>query len=311
MDYLRQVQRGIDYIEEHLDESIELTDVTRVAGVSHWHFQRMFKALTGETLKTYIRSRRLANARLKLLSTDANVLQIALSAGFDSQASFTRAFKKAFGIPPARYRSLGDEHLFLEKVRIDEDYLRNIDQSVSLTPKIERVPARHMVGLTTRFFSVDSERNNIGEQLPPLWAAFLPCLGEIEDAVGSVCYGVVRQAERDSELLEYTAAMEVSEAPAPNRLPKDMVHFKIPETTYATFTHRGEAQNIDHTVNYIYSTWLSQSGKRHSYGADLEIYGAEYDAVSATSVMHYAIPISTETAAFEPSERPRSPSTAP
>ncbi|HHH10586.1 MAG TPA: AraC family transcriptional regulator, partial [Sorangium sp.] len=189
MNYLRQVQRGIDFIEQHLDEDITLAEVSRTAGVSHWHFQRMFKALTNETLKSYIRSRRLANARVKLLKTNAHVLDVALGSGFESQASFTRAFKKAFGMPPARYRALGGEHLLLQKVRIDEDYLRHINKNITLTPTIHHYDVRHLVGLSTRFFGVDSERNNIGQKLPPLWAAFLPRLGEVQGRVSTTCYG--------------------------------------------------------------------------------------------------------------------------
>ncbi|MCG8479803.1 MAG: AraC family transcriptional regulator [Spirochaetales bacterium] len=292
MDYIGQVQRGIDYIEEHLNEDIELAAVSRVAGVSHWHFQRIFRALTGETLKTYIRARRFAAARVALVTTDAGVLEIALNAGFDSQASFTRAFKRAFGIPPARYRSGGDEYLFMEKARIDEEYLQHLRRNLSPAPeKIDRLPERHMVGAATLFFSVDSERNNIGEKIPPLWDAFLPRRGEIEGAVEGYCYGVVRQAEADNELLEYTAAMEVPRAPDPQSVPPDMVHVTVPEATYATFTHRGTASLIDQTVNYIYSTWLTRSGRRHSYGPDLEIYDSRWHATSPDSVMEYAIPL--------------------
>lgn len=291
MDYLGHVQRAIDYIEAHLQDDIELTTVSRVAGVSHWHFQRMFKALTGETLKTYIRARRFAHARVELVTTDTGVLEIALNAGFDSQASFTRAFKKAFGIPPARYRSGGDEHLFMEKVRIDEEYLQHINQNISSTPEIHRTPTRHMVGSATLFFSVDSERNNIGEKIPPLWDAFIPRLDEIENAVPGYCYGIVRQAETDGELLEYTAAMEIPNAPDPSRIPTDMVYLAVPEATYATFTHRGRSSHIDQTVNYIYSTWLATSGRRHSYGPDLEIYDSRWHATSPDSIMEYAIPL--------------------
>jgi AraC family transcriptional regulator len=251
----------------------------------------MFKALTNETLKTYIRSRRLASARIELVTTQANVLEIALRAGFESQASFTRAFTRVFGVSPARYRSLGDEHLFLEKVRIDEEYLRHIHRNVSLIPELVERPRRHMVGLATRFYSVDSERNNIGENLPPLWAAFIPRLREIPGAVPGVCYGIVCQAEPDSELLDYTAAMEVNGAPDETSLPPGTVHVEVPPATYARFTHRGEAKLIDQTVNYIYSTWLGQSGKRHTYGPDLEIYDSRYDATSPDSVMFYAIPV--------------------
>lgn len=292
MKYLRQIQRGIDYIEEHLDEEIELSEVSRVAGVSHWHFQRIFRALTNETPKTYVRSRRLAQARVSLLNTDTSILEISIRAGFNSQASFTRTFRDAFGLPPARYRSLrskhGSKHLFLEKVRFDDAYLRHIHKNLSPTPTIERAPTRRMVGLPTRFYSVDSERNNIAAQLPSLWAAFVPRLQEIEAAIVGTCYGIVRQAELDGDLLEYTAAMATGPS---KQLPEGMVQLEIPEATYAVFTHRGDPATLDHTVNYIYSTWLLQSGMRHSYGADLEIYGSEYAAGSETSVMYYAIPI--------------------
>lgn len=46
MKYLRQVRKGIDYIEAHLDSDVDLADVARHAGFSQWHFQRIFKALT-------------------------------------------------------------------------------------------------------------------------------------------------------------------------------------------------------------------------------------------------------------------------
>ncbi|MEL7305040.1 MAG: AraC family transcriptional regulator [Myxococcota bacterium] len=289
MNYLRQIQRGIDFVEERLTEDIALADVSRAAGVSHWHFQRMFKALTNETLKGYVRSRRLANARSELISTQASVLDIALRAGFDSHASFTRAFKKAFGITPARYRSLGDEYLYLEKVRIDEEYLRHMHEHVSLTPVYAAYELRHMVGMATQFYGVDSERNNIGEKIPPLWDEFLPRLEEVKGAIPGICYGVLRQAEPDSELLEYVAAVEVKDVPL--GCPTGMVHCEIPAATYATFTHRGLADSIDRTVNYVYSNWFMQSGRRHTYGPDLEVYDSRWHPTSPDSVMEYAVPL--------------------
>lgn len=47
-------------------------------------------------------------------------------------------------------------------------------------------------------------------------------------------------------------------------------------------------------VSYVYSTWLAQSGRRHTYGPDLEIYGAEYHPTSEDSVFHYAVPVTLE-----------------
>ncbi len=289
MNYLRQVQKGVDYVEAHLQEDLNLADVSRAAGVSHWHFQRMFKALTGETLGTYVRSRRLAHARLALLNSERPVLDIALEAGFESQAAFTRAFKRAFGMPPARYRGLGGSRVHLNKIRIDEGYLRNLAQGVSLEPQIQQLDVRHMVGLATTFFSVDSERNNIGAKLPPLWDAFMPRLDEVEGARPGICFGVVRQSAPDAELLEYTAAIEVPQRPA--CVPDGMVHVEVPAASYAFFTHVGDPQRIDETVSYVYSSWLLRSGRRHTYGPDLEVYDERWVAGSEDSVMGYGVPV--------------------
>lgn len=288
MDYARQIQRGIDYIEANLDFDIELARVSKVAGISHWHFQRIFKAVTGETLKTYIRSRRMANALETLLTTKVGILEISIRAGFESQEAFTRAFKKAFGMTPNAYRKLGDDSLFLKKVQIDAVYLRHIGANVSMQPEIEPAPAMTVVGLQTYFYGVDSEKNNIGEQLPPLWDAFTDRMGELQSAVPGVAYGVVQPVDEGSARLSYHAAMEVSSLGEP---PEGMVSLEVPAATYARFTHRGPAQTIDHTVNYIYATWLQQSGFRHSYGPDLEIYGEQYHPTSPDSVMGYAIPV--------------------
>jgi AraC family transcriptional regulator len=99
--YLERIQRGVDYVETRLDEEIALSSVAKEAGISQWHFQRIFKALTGETLKTYIRSRRLAGSLDRLLTTDLRVLDIALLAGFESQEAFARAFAGASPSTPS------------------------------------------------------------------------------------------------------------------------------------------------------------------------------------------------------------------
>lgn len=288
MFYLHRIQRGIDFIEAHLETDIALSDVAQAAGLSQWHFQRIFKALTNETLKTYIRSRRFAKALDQLLHTRLGILDIALAAGYDTQESFTRAFKACFALTPNQYRKFGRRSLFVKKVQFDEDYLRQLDRNLSLTPDIQDRPPLQLVGLATHFYGADSDKDNLGQKLPPLWAGFVPRLAEIAHRVPGVCYGVVSQTASDSDLLLYHAAIEVSHAGA---LPEGMVHFEVPAARYATFEHRGAPENVNHTVNYIYANWLAGSGQRHSGGADLEIYGPGYQGGSDASVMHYAVPV--------------------
>jgi len=288
VNYLKHVQTGIDYIESNLDFDITLSQIAEEAGLSQWHFQRIFKALTNETLKTYIRSRRLANSLDKLLSTNLRIIDIAISSGYESQESFTRAFKESFDITPNKYRKLGDKTLFLKKVEFNSTYLKHINKNISLEPEIYTQKPMQLVGLKTCFYSVDSEKNNIGEKLSPLWASFLGRINEITNTVSENCYGVIRQIKENTDQLEYYAAIEVNEV---GLLPKGMVTIDIPLSSYAKFVHKGEVKQIDNTVNYIYSTWLLKSGKRHTSGSDLEVYGNEYDPVSENSVMYYAIPV--------------------
>jgi len=289
VNYLKNVQIGIDYIESNLDFDISLAQVAKEAALSQWHFQRIFKALTNETLKTYIRSRRLSNSLEKLLATNVRIIEIAVSAGFESQESFTRAFKASFNLTPNEYRRLGDKSLFLKKLEFDSEYLKHINNNISLKPEIYSQKIMRLVGLKTCFFSIDSEKNNIGEKLPVLWDAFLERMNEIDNVVPeSPCYGVVRQVKDNTDLLEYYAAIAVERTEV---IPKDMVSIAIPLSNYAKFTHKGSAKNIDSTVNYIYSSWLLKSSKTHTSGPDLEVYDHDYDPVSESSVMYYAIPI--------------------
>ncbi|MCR9668865.1 helix-turn-helix domain-containing protein, partial [Vibrio parahaemolyticus] len=81
-----------------------LDDVANKAGYTKWYFQRLFKKVTGVTLASYIRARRLTKAAVELRLTKKTILEIALKYQFDSQQSFTRRFKYIFKVTPSYYR---------------------------------------------------------------------------------------------------------------------------------------------------------------------------------------------------------------
>lgn len=288
MNYLKQVQIGIDYIETYLDYDISLEEVAKKSSISQWHFQRIFRALTNEPLKKYIRSRRLAKALEKLLDSDLKIIDITMTAGFESQESFTRAFKHAFNMTPNQARKVGKKNVFLRKVELNTEYLKHIHSNISLKPEIHTQKRMKLVGMKTEFYGIDSEKNNMADKLPSLWNEFLPRMKEINDIASDFAYGVIQQTKENSDLLEYYAVVEVADNKI---LPIGMVKLEIPETKYAKFTHRGNAKNINNTVNYIYSSWLMQSNEQHTYGSDIEIYGSEYIPDSDNSIFYYGIPI--------------------
>lgn len=105
-EYERRMHRVIEHIDRHLDRPLDLEAVAGVAHFSPFHFHRLFSAWMGETLGDYLRRRRVEVAAMRLAAQPrVKVLQIALSVGFGSAESFSRAFRGRFGCSPSSWRS--------------------------------------------------------------------------------------------------------------------------------------------------------------------------------------------------------------
>ncbi|MDB5445230.1 MAG: AraC family transcriptional regulator [Phenylobacterium sp.] len=99
-----QVHRLRAFIDDHLDKTIHITDLARVARRSAAYFCRAFKRTFGETPHAYVVRRRLHRARHLMLTTDLALSEIALSCGFTDQAHLCRLFRQTHGQSPAVWR---------------------------------------------------------------------------------------------------------------------------------------------------------------------------------------------------------------
>lgn len=102
--YVSVINETIEYIESSMNECLKLSEVSNHAGISDFHFSRMFSTVTGMTLKQYILGRKLTNAMEQLRTTHKSVIDIAFDLGFEYPEVFSRAFKKQFGMSPVNYR---------------------------------------------------------------------------------------------------------------------------------------------------------------------------------------------------------------
>jgi AraC family transcriptional regulator len=99
------VQHVIGHVSTHLSEHLKLHELAEIAGFSPYHFHRMFRRVTGEAVTECIRRLRLERAATLLtIDPDANVLDIAMQAGFNSQHVFARAFHARFGMSASQWR---------------------------------------------------------------------------------------------------------------------------------------------------------------------------------------------------------------
>jgi AraC family transcriptional regulator len=101
----RRVVEAIRLVESDAARPVRLQDLAAGAGMSKYHFLRVFRRLTGMTPYQYLLSARMRRAALDLASSRRPVLAIALDSGFGDLSTFNHRFRAAFGATPTQYRA--------------------------------------------------------------------------------------------------------------------------------------------------------------------------------------------------------------
>ena len=102
--YAERVRAVMDHVRANLTDDLTLEELSEVAHFSRFHFHRIFRAMTGETLADFTRRARLDRALYLMKSAPTKTLgSIALASGFTSHSDFSRVFRSAFGMPPSRW----------------------------------------------------------------------------------------------------------------------------------------------------------------------------------------------------------------
>jgi AraC family transcriptional regulator len=101
----RRVVEAIRLVEADAARPLELKEMAAVAGMSKYHFLRVFRRLTGTTPHRYLISARLRRAALALASSRRPVIAVALDAGFGDLSTFNKTFRAVFGLTPTQYRA--------------------------------------------------------------------------------------------------------------------------------------------------------------------------------------------------------------
>src|SRR5271167_2873076 len=102
---MNPVGKALWCIETRLGSDLSLAEVAAFSGVSPFHLVRAFGAATGHSVMRYVRARRLTEAARRLAAGAADILAVALDAGYGSHEAFTRAFREQFGLTPEAVRA--------------------------------------------------------------------------------------------------------------------------------------------------------------------------------------------------------------
>ncbi len=262
----------LNWLEDHLDLPLLLDDVAAKSGYSKWYLQRMFRDVTGQKLGAYIRARRLSRAALALRASSHSILDIALLYHFDSQQTFTRTFKKQFGLTPAVYRhaSCWSAKGLCPPIRLGKTQLPQ--------PKFINIPDMPLMGVTRIYHSSFEriERLFHSDLRAPFWRQYL----DGANIIPPVLYGLHRlepgnTIDNDRDIiLNYTIAMQLGTFSESMPMARPVM---LEGGDYAQFNYEGYVEEFQNFIQLIDDTMVPLLGLTRRQGLDIERFHPRND----------------------------------
>ena len=131
-------------IEEGIRNNIDAFSLSKKYEISEVHLRRLFNFAFNKTISGYIRSRTLTESLDNLLKTDKNILDIALEYGFGYEQSYSRSFRREFGMSPNNFRKSGQIVKIQPPLHLFDE--NKLDDNAIFGPEFVMVPQFHMIG---------------------------------------------------------------------------------------------------------------------------------------------------------------------
>lgn len=248
LDYEQRIYRIIEFIEAHIDETLNLDLLSQQANFSCFHFHRQFRAFTGYPIYKLVQLMRLKKASRKLFfSPQASISDIAFEAGFENAESFSRAFKKILNQSPSAFRKNPDWEIWKEYFTFKE-----LNRSTDMQVKLINFPLTIVAAL---------EHHGPEKQVYNTVRRFIEWRqGNGKKPASGETYGL-HYSDPASTLPEdyrFDICVSVSEPVKEN--PQGVINKEIPAGRCAVIRHHGSREYIP-AADYLYREWLPESGE--------------------------------------------------
>lgn len=271
-----RINKAVKHIEQHLSDELPLEDLAALAHFSPFHFQRIFKEVTGETPKQLIKRLRLEEAaHFIVLYPQTNMLEVALRIGFQSLESFSRAFKNYYNISPDNFRKSSEEtkiklvqnpelsDKFLKTPSLFLSSIADISEIAEKSVEIVRLPPQKIIYIQTTLESTA----NITASFRKIkqWA-----LARELVKPESFPFGLMKDYPLFTALdkCRYLTCMAVEVQPEIS----GAVHYmEQPQSTFAVFNVKGNMSEIIQSVTNVVKNWLPESGYQFVHEPAFEI----------------------------------------
>ncbi|HGN0869997.1 TPA: helix-turn-helix domain-containing protein [Providencia alcalifaciens] len=254
------------WIENNIETKLTLDAVTSHSGYSKWHFQRMFRNYTGLALGAYIRARRLSCAAVALRMTNDSIFDIAIKYFFDSQQTFTRAFKQQFNITPSRYRTTDGFKLDGFCLPAQKENKKVFQSKLIRLPELSLVAMEHKYKRNINRWISETDQLRL-----KYWRDF----HERNKVITKNLYAIndVDSSDLSGQSVLYMTALSVNEIESSHKL-KDLKKVKIHRGDYIEIKFTGDAEEIDFKdiFHYAYGELVPGMDIIRADGRDIERY---------------------------------------
>ena len=269
MNYINELKKAIDYIEDNLDKDINFEIVAKEVGMSAFYFHRIFSAVIGISPTTYIRNRRLTVAAQEISKNNENILDIALKYGFESHEAFSRAFKNFHGVVPKIAKANGNEFKNYSKADIDCEF-NSITSNKVLNFRIEDKDNFRVAALF-RNFNLDKKN-----EIPEFWKEVKEdgTLQKISDNYTKNTLGICIGTQNVFEY-QYGIGREIEELEDIDGIKSElrMKVVEIQKCSWVVFKCEGQDEkDINELWTRIYKEFFITSSYKQCMDIDFELY---------------------------------------
>lgn len=267
---IHRIQNLLNYFENNYHRPISPAEIEEVSHYSYRNIQRIFLAITTETIGQYCTRLKLENAYKLLVYTDLSILDITLNVGYENTQSFTKAFKNKFNITPLTARQT--------KITAFDKFINN-NHNIDTTIHFEY----HYIPSVEVYARLLINNNYDNEVINAFWR-------EIEhqnvDLSHYDSYGVIidQPLLSDPQKCRYEACV----SDVDNK--KSFYKKQLFGQWYAKYIHIDSPKHIEDTYRLIYQQWLSTNCYNLDTTPIIEQYIADQSIADHWSTIIY-VPI--------------------
>ena len=230
-----------EYINCHLFDELNSEELSQVAGMSKFHFCRLFKAVCGESLGKYVLRLRLEYIAFKLISTDISVPGLLSQIHYQNKHTLSRAFKRYFNCSIPEFRK---KHFYA---------CPEGKNPVQVELSLEKVPNIRIAYLKLE------KTNDINHSFSVLWKQLLQFSENYELSSKGCKYVSLTLDHPFITLEEHSRFMVGITLPPSFKVPKGFGIYEIPAGEYAIFRFNGLYHELNRAYRHIYLDWLPVS----------------------------------------------------